>query len=428
MSLLRLVFKEISYRPLNFCLGVISIIIAVGCFTGSLTLLRIFDLKTQQILEEKHAQIEKQMAELKDEMRKTMLKLGFNIVILPEGQDLSDWYADNYASRYMPEEYVEKLACARIMTITHLLPVLEQKVKWKEKERTVILMGVKGEVPQLHRKPKRPLRQPVPPGKIIVGYELHRSLKLKKGDKVKLLGREFTVAKCEEEKGSKEDITIYLSLAEAQELLGKKGVINAIWALECRCAWANLAKVREEVKKILPGVQVIEKASRALTRAEARAKVEKEAKSLLKREKQARLRLKKEREQFTSLLVLLVMFASMIWIGFLFFNNVRERKKEIGILKSLGFQSIHILFIFLLKAAIMGIGGGLVGVYSGFLIGRELGFQLEDISEITAGLMTLPFPFVLISVGVSLLLTGVASWFPALIAARQNPASTLIEH
>ena len=64
------------------------------------------------------------MAKLKDDTRKAMLKLGFNVVILPKDQNLSDWYADDYASKYMPEEYVTKLANSRVVTVRHFLPSL----------------------------------------------------------------------------------------------------------------------------------------------------------------------------------------------------------------------------------------------------------------------------------------------------------------
>ncbi len=82
------------------------------------------------------------------------------------------------------------------------------------------------------------------------------------GSKVRLLGRQFTVVRCREERGTKDDITVWINLAEAQEMLGRKGRISAIWALECRCAWADLAKVRAEIARILPSVTDVQKSSR----------------------------------------------------------------------------------------------------------------------------------------------------------------------
>ena len=107
--------------------------------------------------------------------------------------------------------------------------------------------------------PAQPLVEPVPLGTIVLGFGLHRSLRLKIGDKVKLLDREFTVHECYEERGSKDDFTAWIHLREAQELLDKEGLINAILPLECLSARKGdlLGSIRKEIEQILPGTQVI---------------------------------------------------------------------------------------------------------------------------------------------------------------------------
>ncbi|MCX8038753.1 MAG: hypothetical protein N3D11_17210, partial [Candidatus Sumerlaeia bacterium] len=139
MKLYHLAVKEILHRKLNFALGLLSIIAAIGVFVGALTLLKIHDLRTHQILEAKEAETQARMAALEDEMRKAMLHLGFNIVILPKDVNLTDWHADDYAEKFMPEEYIEKLAKSHLITVQHLLPSLQQKIKWPEQKRTVLL-------------------------------------------------------------------------------------------------------------------------------------------------------------------------------------------------------------------------------------------------------------------------------------------------
>jgi len=174
----------------------------------------------------------------------------------------------------MPEEYVHLLADSGIVTVRHFLPSLQQKIEWPERKRKIILVGARGEVPNLHKNPVKPLVQPVPPGTISFGYELHRSLDLKVGEKVKLMGKEFTIHACHKERGNKDDITAWIFLAEAQELLDKRGLVNAILALECLCTGDALPLIRKEIAAILPRTQVIERGSRALARAEARTKVD----------------------------------------------------------------------------------------------------------------------------------------------------------
>jgi len=426
MTVWHLVAKEIAHRKLSFVLGLVSVVMAVGVLAGALTLLEVHDLRTRQILEEKEAKVATEMAALTDGVRKAMLRLGFNIVILPKGQNLADWYSDDYASKYMPEEYVTRLANSKIVTIRHLLPSLQQKVKWPEKKRTIILVGTRGEVPNVYKNAKKPLVEPVAPGNIVLGYELHLSLALAVGDSVTLFGREFTVSKCHGERGSKDDITAWINLAEAQELLDKKGLINAILALECVCVEADVAGVRDEISKVLPDTQVIERGSEALARAEARARVADKARAAIEQEKRTRAHLRNQRERFASILVPLVMTACALWMGLVALGNVRERRAEIGILRAMGLRSRQILTIFLSRAVLVGIVGGALGLSAGFLAGGRLAAALEHLPPGTQALdVPLEPGLVVLAMVLAPVLALVASWLPAVIAAQQDPAEVL---
>jgi len=428
MSIWRLIIKEIAYRKSTFAVGVLSVLIAVGCALGAVSLLRAHDLRTKRILADKEAKTREQLAELQDEIRKAMLKLGFNIVVLPRDQNLADWYADDFASKYMPEEYVERLSKSRLITVRHLLPSLQQKIVWPETKRTIILIGARGEAPDLHPNPKQPMVEPVERGTMVVGHEIHRSLGINVGHTVTLLGREFTVAKCHAPRGSKDDITVWIHLAEAQALLGREGQINAILAVECRCGWGDLARVRQDITRVLPGTQVIERVSRALARAEARREVEQQAKAELEREAAHRAQMRVERERLASLLVPVVVLACAIWIGLLAFANVRDRRSEIGILRALGFRSRQILTLFLGKAALLGAAGGalgcLVGLAGGLLMQRSLGTTAADAAGPTT---LLDYGIVLLSLLAAPALAAAASWIPATLAVQQDPAEILRE-
>ena len=396
MSVWRLVVKEIRHRKLNFVLSVLSVLVAVATLVGALTLLDAYGRRTGL-----------ELKKLEDDYRKITIKLGFNVLVLPKDQSLAEVYADDYASKTMPESYVKKLSDASVMTINHLLPILQQKLKWPERERTVILVGTRGEIPILHRDSKNPIITAVQPGTMIVGYELHRSMKLEVGDKVKLLGRDFTVARCHEERGSKDDISIWIDLAEAQEMLGKKGLINAIMALSCHCEGARLAGIRGEIEKILPDTQVIEFASQAITRAETRSRAARHA-----HEAQA------GREAFAAVLVPVVILGCAVWIAVLAFHNVRDRKVEIGVLRALGMHARGVLGVFLARAVLTGLAGAAVGYVVGFLAGTLFG------GPAAARLDPLLLMLVIVLAPV---LAAVASWIPALVASQQDPALVLRE-
>ncbi len=417
--------REILHRKPNFLLGVISVMVASGSLIGAVTLLRIHDIKTGQILEEKQAKLDKSMAALNDETRKAMLKLGFNVVILPKDQNLSDWYSDDYATNYMPEDYVEKLANSGVITVRHFLPSLQQKVEWPERKRNIILVGTRGEVPNLHKSPVKPLVQKVPPGKITLGYELHRSMGIEVGDKIQLMGKTFEVNKCYDERGNKDDITAWIWLAEAQELLDKKGKINAILALECHCEGDALPMIRDDIAAVLPDTQVIERGSRAIARAEARTKVAERAAMAIEEEKQGRADLRQTRERFASILIPVVVTACAVWIAVLGFTNVRTRRDEIGILRTLGVSAKHVLIMFMSRHVLLGVLGGALGFVAGVLGGYLSAGKGADLQVIAAD-FSLAGLF-LASVGGATALAVIAGWIPALIATRQDPAVVLRE-
>lgn len=422
MTTTRLIFKEMLHRWGAFALGVACVAAAVGSLVGALALLRAHDLRTEQIIAAKQTKVQQDMTKLKDDYRKITKRMGFNVLILPKDQNLADLYADDYAIKHMPESYVRKLANARIFSVRHLLPTLRQKLEWPEQRRTIILIGVRGEVPFLHRAPKKPMLEAVARGNMTVGYELHSSLNMSVGDRLKLRGRDFTVSQLQPPRGNKDDITIWINLEEAQELLDKKGLINGILALECHCAWADVGKVRHDISAVLPDTQVIEFAGKALGRAEARRRAAEHAQASIRMEKKNRSRLRAEREDFAAVLVPVVIVACGLWVAYLSLSNVRERRVEIGILRALGFTSAHIRWVFLIRAKLMGLLGAVLGVFIGLVVGATLAEQGAS------GLMMLFSPFLsVILLLVTPALSALAAFVPALLAARQDPAAVLRE-
>ena len=467
MKISHLVFQEIAHRKLGFLIGLVSVAAAVACLVGGYTVLEAGDRHTETYLADQQQQLEERLdqqqqelneelgrheeavrkagKELEDEMRKITKGLGFNILILSEDQDLGDFHAVGTPTTTMPEEYVKRLANSRIVVINHLLPIVTRKLTWPETNRTIILTGTRGEVPLLHRKLKKPLQDLVPKGTIVLGHQLHTSLGLVPGDETKLMGKTFEVTTCYDERGSQDDITAWINLAEAQELLKMQNLVNAILALECNCATADrLAEIRKEIEGILPGTTVIEKGKPALARAEARNKAKQQAVAALNRqqleattlikqeeaagrkavddEKRKLKALKKHRQDLAAVLGGLAILGGAVWIGLLTLGNVRQRRHEIGILRAIGVGSRQVLVLFLSKALLLGLAGAVVGYLAGFVAGLalgDLGFSIE-----TAGRLFFPWHLAMVLIAAPLL-AAVAAWLPPLSAAMQDPAVVL---
>ncbi|MCH2212018.1 MAG: ABC transporter permease [Fuerstiella sp.] len=448
MSVWRLVIREIRHRRLNFVLALLSVVAAVASVVGAQTLLTADQIITSRLLSHKEADVEKSVAEkqsavqqagkdLQDFIRRQMLGLGFNVLILPESQSLSELHLDGSMSATMPEEYVDRLASSKIVTVNHLLPSVTKRIRWEEQDREVVIVGTRGEVPIQHRGLKKPLLDEVAAGKMVVGHEIHQQLKLKEGDTVQLSGRDFTVSKLHAERGSVDDVTVWINLAEAQELLGMQNLINAILALECDCSGDRISQIRAEIMSILPGTQVVERYSQALTRAESRAKAKASAEQALKDAKQSgeeqlalerstRRDLEDRHAGFAAILVPLIILASILTIGLLAMANSRQRNQEIGILRAIGLSTRQLMLIFLLKSAAIGILGGITGVFVGLMVGRSLGSAESDGSTWNELFASGDLPFLILIAPLSaLVLSGLASWIPAFLAARQDPAVVL---
>ena len=425
MKIRHLVAKEIGHRRFNYALSVCATLVATASLIGSVVLLRMNDIKTGSILREKEAALQSRMDKLKDDTRKSMLKLGFNLVILPKDQNLADWHADDYSTKYMPESYVDRLAGSSIVDIRHILPSLQQKIRWPERGRTIILMGTRGEVPNIHLDPQKPMQQPVPPGTIILGYELHQSLNIRVGDRISLLGREFKVKDCYQERGNKDDITAWISLKEAQQLLKKEGQINAILALECLCTGNSLPVIRKEVEAILPDTQVIEREPAVVARAEARNQVSDEARITLDKEMRGREILRTERERLTSILIPVILITCALWVALMGFINVRSRREEIGILRTIGVNTRSIFMLFIWKHLTIGILGGFWGLLLGSLF--VLFFANPGVPVGTVGSPLFWLGMAALAIVGASVLAVLAGWIPAMLASHQDPAVVLRE-
>ena len=410
MNLPQLIWQEILHRKMSFAQALAVLVVAVAVSVSTVMLVRSHQLKA-----------EAQVAGLNDEIRKITKNMGFNIDIMPKDLNLGDLYANDFGEATMPYELVKKLADSRdLMTINHLRPSLIRKVHWKEHDRDVIMMGVSAVVPWTHRKnPKIPLEQAVPEGKIIVGAVLAEQLGLEAGQEIAFRDEKLTIEKVYSPRGSSDDITVWIDLAKAQELLQLPDRINMIQALECNCASIDrLGEIREDIAEVLGGeVQVIERASIALARAEAREKVKAQGIASLN-----------QMQQHATKQTVLIAAAVCAIIGLLMLINVRQRRYEIGILRAIGTSTRQILLLFVGKGLILGLSGAVLGCLVGFVMGLRSSSSIAAESKVDLSMGDLFSPELFgMAVVCTTLLTVLASWFPAVTAAAQDPAVVLSE-
>jgi len=106
------------------------------------------------------------------------------------------------------------------------------------------------------------------------------------------------------------------------------------------------------------------------------------------------------------------------------FTSVRERTREIGIMKAIGAKNSAVLTIFLVEAGIIGLGGGIGGMILGIAFAKtiELYGQVHPLfyfsASVTPGL-------IIFSVAFSFFVGSLAGFFPARRAAKLKPVEAL---
>lgn len=425
MSLLRIVLRELVYRRLGFVLGVFGVAVAVGCVLGQFLILGQHDRRTEDILNLHEKEYLKELADLENDIRVYTKNLGFNLVIFPKNVDLAHFSSKGYIDSTMPEEYVDRLSKSPLVSINHLLPVLQRRVFAPEVGLEVMVIGTIGEVAIAKQDKKKPFLEPVQRGKIVLGHELRRRIEqqpvrgtsLIPGSSVSLFGKTFIVQKLQPKQLGPEDTTAWLHLKDAQDLFEQKGRINALYALGCNCSAGRMGVIREEIAAVLPETVVEEYETKATARAESRNRAAQAKKVILEQAALERIELRAQKESFLSVLVPLITLAAIVLLGTLAFLNVRERRGEIGLFRALGWQSTQILGLVLIRSLVVGVLGAVLGLLTALMAGRMLGEGYDWIG--THG------------VSVAVLLIGaplaslLAAWLPALLAARQDPAIIL---
>ena len=128
--------------------------------------------------------------------------------------------------------------------------------------------------------------------------------------------------------------------------------------------------------------------------------------------------------------VVIVAFASIalivggIGIMNTMYTSVRERTREIGIMKAVGAKNSAILTIFLIESGIIGIIGGLGGTILGVILakGVEAYGQVHPMLYITASVTP---GLVVFGLTFSLLVGCLSGFFPARKAAKMKPVDAL---
>ena len=124
-------------------------------------------------------------------------------------------------------------------------------------------------------------------------------------------------------------------------------------------------------------------------------------------------------------LVLVALVVMVVGVTNSMLISVYERYREIGTMKCIGALDQHILMLFIVESSIQGLSGGILGYILGLIAAIvSTGFTIGFDSIQMVSTSTLIFLFLATTI-LSLVLSVVASIYPALRASRLDPVEAL---
>jgi len=108
---------------------------------------------------------------------------------------------------------------------------------------------------------------------------------------------------------------------------------------------------------------------------------------------------------------------------------ILERRREIGVLKALGAADTDVQQLFFVEAGVMGLLGGFLGVFFGWLLGRAITFGTNVYLKRQAlnpiELSSVPWWLIVAAIVFAVLVSLAAGLYPASRAAKLNPVDAL---
>lgn len=260
-------------------------------------------------------------------------------------------------------------------------------VQWKEERGIKSYWAAAGKFPE-------------EPDELLIGSRAAAKLDLRTGDTIVIMGRDFTVAGTLYETGSDDDTVIFMNLATLQELLGKPGMTSFI-EVAALCSGCPIGDIVAQLQEQLPDAEV-------------------KALQYVINQRMASIHFVQKLALSISV-VILVTAAAMVGLSML--SAVNERKKDIGILRSLGYGRRQIFLIFCIEAGVIGAFSGIAGYMGGFGASFKV---LEFLAVAEGGSPTFSSVHLLLAAGLFSLVTMTAAVYPAWKGAGIEPSAALV--
>ncbi|MGZ4885605.1 MAG: ABC transporter permease [Halobacteriota archaeon] len=198
------------------------------------------------------------------------------------------------------------------------------------------------------------------------------------------------------ESGGAEDNQIFANLPVAQDLSSRPGKVDTV-QLSALCVRCPVEDIASEIQGKLPGV----------------------AGTTIKQLTNAEMGMLEKYQSMMAFVTAVALLASAMGIFTTMTASVAERRKEIGLMKSIGAENRSIASLFLAEATLIGLIGGITGYGVGIVLAQFIGLSVFSTTiPLKWEVLAVVIP---IAIGVSLL----ASALPVRRATAVEPAIVL---
>jgi len=264
------------------------------------------------------------------------------------------------------------------------------------------------------------------------------------GDKVEIYGESFTVVGIYDEagQGQLETRSAYMNITDAQTMAGLTGNVS------------RLDVYAENVSDVDTIVEVIDASYTSLqvTTYKDRLTQLENMQTMYNQTLTSAQATVSQTETVATQEIMIAVVATSLIVSFVMLYTVRERTKEIGTLKAIGFSNWNVMSQFMLEGMLLSLVAGLVGIaigtvgaplLSGILLPQISPFSSRGTSQFQPGatnagnfgsfgilgastVTVIPsLQTMLIAIGAAVLLGAMGSLYPAWRAARTRPAEAM---
>jgi putative ABC transport system permease protein len=339
-----------------------------------------------------------------DDMNHKLEKYGANILIVPRTDSLSLTYGGMTLGGVSFEmEPIMQTQLSRIRTIKNAAnlaavgPITLGTVRVKE--QSALLAGVDFSITGI-LKPWWKINGSAPgQGELLAGAQAAKQLGIETGQQLSINQHAMKVSGLLAPTGSQDDQLLFTTLPWAQTVLDKPGQVSIV-EVAALCKNCPVDDMVRQIGAKLPNTKVMAIQQVVKGRMETVAQF---------------------RKFSYGLSVVVVLIGGLVVLVTLM-GSVKERTKEIGVFRAIGFRQQHIMGIIFFESGILSIVAGVIG----YLIGRSaIWTGLKIFGE--HGDVAMPFDPSLAAgaVAMAVMVGLVAGVYPALMAARMDPNQAL---